>query len=105
MQIEQLEELRQLAEKYPIGTGVNRKTGTTIEKRLYYNEQDLGYFKTIYNSVKILDDYYCEITYTKTTYEIVNGYLFDGKKWHIATETYDGWLPIELEIDNVQSKA
>lgn len=33
--------------------------------------------------------------------QTVNGYIFDGKYWYLAIQTWDGWLPIdEEELEN-----
>ena len=45
--------------------------------------------------VDILSDYEVAYTLPSTPLEIVEGYLFDGKRWFAMKETWDGWISIE----------
>lgn len=96
-----MEQLKKLKEEYPIGCGVNREEKMVSEIRHYYSQQDLNIFHRIYETVRILNDSLCEVSYIEVSYDIVNGYLFDGKNWQLVTEDCDGWQVIKLEKEDV----
>lgn len=87
----------ELKEKFPIGTVYKRIFQEN--KNYYYNEKDMQAYLALYHRVKILDNNLClcikEIEYK------VEGYLFDGARWHPAKRTWDGWETIDEDEINV----
>lgn len=94
------EELKELQQKYPIGTEVNVVEQTYKRKLPYYCERDLIEYRRKYGKVEVLDGVYCVVREKIRITETVDGYLFDGNKWVIVENTWDGWLPIHLEENN-----
>ena len=91
------EELKRLQQKYPIGTEVNVVEQVQKRKLPYYCEKDLIEYRRKYGKVEVLDDVYCLVKEKIRTAETVDGYLFDGDSWIIVKNTWDGWLPINVE--------
>ena len=91
------EELEKLRMKYPIGTEVNVVEQIHERKLPYYCERDLIEYRRKYGKVEVLDDVYCLVKERIRIAETVDGYLFDGDKWIIVENTWDGWLPIDVE--------
>ena len=94
------EELEKLRMKYPIGTEVNVVEQIRERKLSYYCERDLIEYRRRYGKVEVLDDIYCLVKERIRIAETVDGYLFDGDKWIIVENTWDGWLPINVEENN-----
>ena len=90
-------DLVKLQQKYPIGTKVNVKEFKSRKQMPYYNEKDLIEYRRKYGKVTVLDDSYCYAMETRVMCNVVEGYLFDGKQWRIVENTWDGWLPIDLD--------
>lgn len=91
------EELKRLQQKYPIGTEVNVVEQIRERKLPYYCERDLIEYRRKYGKVEVLDDVYCLVKEKIKVADTVDGYLFDGNNWIIVENTWDGWLPIDVE--------
>ena len=86
------ETLEELQKTYPIHSVFSKRVEHYIYLHTYYNNNDLNIFKHHNDRVEILDDTTC-ITYkTEINTRIVDGYLYDGKYWYPAYNTYDGWM-------------
>ena len=94
------EELEKLRMKYPIGTEVNVVEQIRERKLPYYWERDLIEYRRKYGKVEVIDDVYCLVKERIRISETVDGYLFDGDKWIIVENTWDGWLPINIEEED-----
>lgn len=87
--------LEELQEKYPIGYIISSVSVKKAHNEPYYNNTDLEiiYKKYGKENVTILDENYAKCFYTSTKEEKVEGYIFDGKHWRPAYDTWDGWVP------------
>lgn len=95
----------ELVKNYPIGKVLYEEKKSDIFIRYYYNSKDLGEYRRIYTKVKILNNNQCECTEIDIIQKEVQGYLFDGKEWHPAYESWDGWLPYEdWELEDFKKK-
>ena len=94
------EELKRLQQKYPIGTKVNVVEQIHERKLPYYCERDLIEYRRKYGNVEVLDNVYCLVKEKIRISETVDGYLFDGDKWIIVENTWDGWIPINIEEED-----
>ena len=89
--------ITELQEKFPVGSVVSEKKEIHESIEYYYNDIDLNYLKTIFNQVEILDNNRCYCRSTEITTKKVEGYIFNGKVWMPAYDTWDGWYPYEEE--------
>ena len=94
------EELEKLRIKYPIGTEVNIAEQILKRRLPYYCERDLIEYRRKYGNVEVLDNVYCLVKEKIKLADTVDGYLFDGDKWIIVKDTWDGWLPINVEEED-----
>ena len=83
--------------KYPIGTKMNYTKDTMTQRYFYTKPIDIAKYRCMYKKVEVISDELVECTWTFENYELVDGYIYDGISWYPATNTWDGWLPIEEE--------
>lgn len=91
------EQLEELMKKYPIGTELNIREWYEKRKLPYYCERDLIEYRRKYGKVEVLDEVYCLIKERNKVCEVVAGYLYDGENWVIVENTWDGYVPIDVE--------
>lgn len=96
--------LVKLQQKYPIGTKVNVQEVKERAQLPYYCEKDLIEYRRMFGKVTVIDENYCSVIENKTLCNVVDGYLFDGKEWCIAENTWDGWLPIHIDGEGEKEK-
>lgn len=80
--------------KYPIGTKMNCMRRTITQRCFYARPEDLVEYRRMYEKVEVISDELVECTCTVEDYDLVNGYIFDGRSWCPAEATWDGWVPI-----------
>lgn len=99
--------LEEAKEKYPIGKKVNYYREKISHTNFYVSEKDLEQYRKDYVSVDIIDDKYCRCSYYFEHFDTVDGYVFNGKEWYPAEDTWDGWIFIddkEIKCDTRSSK-
>ena len=87
----------EITKNYPVGKILYKENEEIKFKRFYYTQKDLECFKETYKEVKILSDNVCLCTDLRSDMVRVEGWLFDGKEWMPAYDTWDGWIPYSKE--------
>ena len=96
--------LKELQEKYPIGTKLNCRKMVRYQNLPYYSNNDLKTYEKKYGGYTILDERYCRIRLEEEYYEQVQGYLFNGEEWVPVRDTWDGWVEIHNELEEELKK-
>lgn len=87
--------LEEAQEKYPIGKQINYHRELHSHTNFYVTEKDLEEYRKEYARVDVIDDKYCRCSYYFESFERVDGYVFNGKEWYPAQDTWDGWIYID----------
>ena len=93
--------LEELQDKYPVGSIFFENYRDVRDIKYFFNEKDLQVFEKAYDIIKIIDDVTCECQKIEKQVLIVEGYLYDGKYWYPAHQTWDGWVEYD-EYDLMQ---
>lgn len=97
------ETLEELQKTFSIGTRLAEDFKYIDEENFWYRQEDLGYYRNIYEKVTVISDNVCLCRKKEYFYERVDGYLFDGEHWYPARNTWDGWLPFtEDELKKIE---
>lgn len=91
--------LEELKAKYPIGIKLNYSKNTMTQRYFYARPEDIVEYRKLYKTVEVINDELVECTWDVEEYDSVDGYLFDGTHWWPAENTWDGWLPIHIIIE------
>lgn len=92
--------LKELQEKYPIGSVYH--ISWRENKSWCPSKSDVLCFKNQHPNARnfmICDNDF--VTAEEKHEDKVEGYIFDGKYWYPAVQTWDGWLTIDEEDCNV----
>lgn len=87
------ETLAELQEKYPVGSVLYEERHVVTRTHYFYNEKDFNYFKKHYTFVEKVDDTTCFCRKIECRRKLVEGYIYDGKFWYPAHDSWDGWYP------------
>lgn len=93
--------LEELKEKFPVGSIY--KSYDIVTNGYFYTNDELKMYQKEYDKVEIIYDYCVKLT--KTINIHVDGYIFNGKKWYPAKQTWDGWELInenEINMENFE---
>ena len=83
--------LTELQEKYPVGSVLATKVREWTTTKYFYNKQDVEFLKKTFVSVEPVDDVTCFCKQREIIRKVVDGYVYDGKYWYPAYETWGGW--------------
>ncbi len=86
----------EISTNFPIGKIYDTSKKVIRHTHVWYSEADLMCYKRTYDEVQVLGPNFCECVKTIVTNHIVEGWLFDGKEWYVAEDTWDGWIPIDM---------
>lgn len=92
----------ELKEKYPIGTKLNYSKTEYSQNFFFARPEDLIEYRKEYKKVEIIGKNTVKCTWDVKDYELVSGYIFDGKSWWPAEVTWDGWIPIHEEEEEIK---
>jgi hypothetical protein len=99
------ETLAELQEKYPVGSVLYEERHVVTRTHYFYNEKDFNYFKRRYTFVEKVDDATCFCRKIECRRKIVEGYIYDGKFWYPAHNTWDGWVEYtEYDLKSEEEK-
>lgn len=87
----------EIKEKYPIGKVLCSKTIDSQHTRAWYTQEDIAIYKQKYRKVEVFPNNTCECYQTDTYETKVEGWLFDGEKWQVVQDSWDGWVPYSEE--------
>lgn len=82
--------LEEIQKEYPIGKPLHWAKECTREV-FYYTEKDLEIYRQEFENVTITGENTCLVTEPRRVISEVEGYIFDGKKFYPAYQTWDGW--------------
>ena len=87
----------EIKKKYPIGKIIKIFYSKEEIRTYYYTENDLKIYREKYGKVNIINDSVCSYIIKHCYEHKVEGWIFDGKEWMPAYDTWDGWIPIPKE--------
>lgn len=92
--------LSELIKNCPIGSKLNYHR--TVKKSTCYwaNKIDKEMLRKLYDDIVFDDDGTCSFTETRERFDLVAAHLFDGEYWYPVVDTFDGFVPIEVEDIN-----
>lgn len=76
----------EIKQKYPVGKVLYTKSLNACHRRVWFNEEDLKSYRSQYDSVTVYPDNTCDCYGTNIYQTKVEGWVFDGKEWHVAKE-------------------
>lgn len=86
----------EISTNFPIGKVYNTSRRVVRDINVWYSEKDLMCYKQDYDSVRVTGPNICECVKTIVINYAVQGWLFDGKEWYVAEDTWDGWIPVDM---------
>ena len=93
----------EIKEKYPIGRILSSRTVENHYIRTWYTQGDIAIYKQKYQKVEVFPDNTCKCYQTDIYETKVEGWLFDGEKWRVARDAWDGWVPYsEKELEQFE---
>ena len=96
--------LEELQKEHPVGSVYHIYWNDIYE--WCYTETDVKLFKQKHPNIRNFKQNSDGMVWCQEKHEnTVDGYIFDGKYWYPAIQTWDGWLPIdEEEINTIDIK-
>ena len=91
----EFDSITELQETYPIGFLVKRKYDITCHERYFYNSRDYNFLKRTYDTVIVTGDNVAQCRKEEIRDDVVEGYIFNGRHWQPAYNTWDGWCPYD----------
>lgn len=86
-----------ISKKYPIGKVLATTTEPIHDELVWYNERDLEVYRRKYDKVVVNSDNTCSCYGTHVYIDRVEGWLYDGEEWTVVENTWDGWVPVDVE--------
>ena len=96
--------LEELQKEHPVGSVYHIYWNDIYE--WCYTETDIKLFKQKHPNIRNFKQNSDGMVWCQEKHEnTVDGYIFDGKYWYPAIQTWDGWIPIdEEEINTTDNK-